>query len=1132
MLSLLAGVAGSFAHEVGDYVYTIDGRFKILEANALPNGDFSNGTDGWTNIGGGALSGDTLEVVDDEALGKKALYVRATYGSRPSTTNPLTTGSANFYRSYMLDRGQYIISYKVKGAAESSTTSTCSADAGSYSRGANFQSIYRSDVPTVEVVGTKSDRQISHYVTYRSADGWTEVSYFVNLDQAQNVNFLFYNLQLNDAFADFSINLCQRALDDREVRNIYNQWKVYVDAAGPSAQDPGGFMDYYNLFGGFLEDPNLDPDNFNPDDPNAIQNMLDGGGNEALTAYLDANSVDVSKYLRNFTFDNGSYSGWTVDGDRWKVAEPTGNFSTQFVYTEYPGNYTLGEGQMSQSCNLPAGKYVYVVQAQAYKFFIDGRGSSNNQQIIDWYNSIENCRMFLGDQSLTLTNLPTYTGAYYAISADMPAGLKTVGFYDSGSAAEGDGGHHRFDNIALRIFGVSAADVTKHVFENGAYADLVSTRDSAQTLSGIATYPFGKDALNDSIANANAYINAKPESPTDDDIAEAQDLVSMLDGAIKAYYTINAEYTAFGQSIADAQAAYDDESLTAGKAELQAAITTATNYYNELQQTHQRDSAAIMAAIATLSRAVGDYNAANAGYNFPGEVAIVNPTFADGATGWTVVNDADNKEVMKFGADENFDGGYKAYVNRGNTTAPGNSVLQTVTLNYPGMYELTFQAYANPQGSSHEGTGLQDTINVFFITEKGGKRDSLMLHTAPVDGNYYIPEDFKVRVFVEEGEAPVDLTFGIDALNNTSSWPEVKSEVFATNYAFGSNKLSFYGDYDKYLQDSIQAAILPTRDSLQRAVDAANALLAESRNPNKVSTTPFEQAIATAQGVVNNGSASLDELNAQFPLLEAATRNFMVSGVYPAAGKYYDLTFMIKNADFTSQDAKFADWTTSGVATNFTTTSTGYVYYYNNVKEGTMATTAITQAVSGLPNGQYQFQMGLTYRISNPAENQWNADAYGTTDYAYVTANDAVQPANGLLMEGAQSQTDANVWDYGYGVILTNYDYRHAAGTEALFDAGCFGTAVSFAVTDGTATVGMMAEGLPTTSYVYMKGMQLRFWGDEVADGINAAKGFIAAAPPADIYTLSGVKVRSNATSFDGLAKGIYIKNGKKVVVK
>lgn len=1129
MLSLLAGVAGSFAHEVGDYVYTVDGRFKILGENLLPNGDFSKGTDGWTNIANGALSDDTLEVVADETLGKNAVYVRATYGSRPVPTNPLGSGTANFFKSQLLDRGQYIISYKVKGAAETSTTSTCSADAGSYTRAANHQSIYTSDVPSIEVVGTKSDRLIAHYVTYRSADGWTEVNYFVNLDAAQNVNFLFYNLQLNDAFADFSINLCQRALDDREVRNLYNQWTAYVNAAGENAQGDGSFMEYYELFGAFLEDPNVDPENLNQDDPNAIQNLMDLGGNEALASFLDANSVDVSKYLRNFTFDNSSYSGWIVTGDRWRVVEPTGNFSTAHMRAEYPGNYTLPEGQLSQSYNLPAGKYVYVLQAQANKYYIDGRGSSNNQQIMDWYNSIENCRMFMGDQSLTLTNVPTYTGAYYAISADLPAGLKTFGFYDSGSAAEGDGGTHRFDNIALRIFGADAAEVTKYVFDEVAFADLVSTRDSAQTLNGIVTYPFGKDALSDSIANATSYINARPENPTDDDIAEAQDIMRQLNVAISAYYTINAEYTALGDGIADAQAAYDDESLTAGKTELLAAINTATNYYNELQQTHVRDSAAIMAAIKTLALAVDDYNAANAGYNFPGEVAIVNPTFADNGNGWDVQASGDSKEAWKYGEDANFTGGHKIYVNRGNSTSPDNAVFQTVELRHNGMYELTFQAYANGQGR-HDGDGVEDTINVFFVTEMNGERDSLMIHTPAVDGNYYIPQDYKVRLFIDN--APVSLTFGIDALNNPSSWPEDRSEVFATNYAYGSNKLTFYGDYDKYLQDSIQAAILPTRDSLQRAVDAANALLAESRNPNKVSTTPFEQAIATAQGVVNNGSASLDELNAQFPLLEAATRNFMVSGVYPAAGKYYDLTFMIKNADFTSQDAKFADWTTSGVATNFTTTSTGYVYYYNNVKEGTMATTAITQAVSGLPNGQYQFQMGLTYRISNPAENQWNADAYGTTDYAYVTANDAVAPANGLLMEGAQSQTDANVWDYGYGVILTNYDYRHAAGTEALIDAGCFGTAVSFAVTDGTATVGMMAEGLPTTSYVYMKGMQLRFWGDEVADGINAAKGDNAAELPGDIYTLSGVKVRSNATSFDGLAKGIYIKNGKKVVVK
>ena len=35
-----------------------------------------------------------------------------------------------------------------------------------------------------------------------------------------------------------------------------------------------------------------------------------------------------------------------------------------------------------------------------------------------------------------------------------------------------------------------------------------------------------------------------------------------------------------------------------------------------------------------------------------------------------------------------------------------------------------------------------------------------------------------------------------------------------------------------------------------------------------------------------------------------------------------------------------------------------------------------------------------------------------------------------------------------------------------------------------------------------------------------------------DVYTLTGVKVRTAATGLDGLQRGIYIVNGKKVLVK
>ena len=78
MLSLFAGVTGAFAYEAGDYVYTLNGRFQVSGDNLVTNGDFSDGTNGWTNTAGGALSTDTFTV--DPGLGpdgENSLYVAA-----------------------------------------------------------------------------------------------------------------------------------------------------------------------------------------------------------------------------------------------------------------------------------------------------------------------------------------------------------------------------------------------------------------------------------------------------------------------------------------------------------------------------------------------------------------------------------------------------------------------------------------------------------------------------------------------------------------------------------------------------------------------------------------------------------------------------------------------------------------------------------------------------------------------------------------------------------------------------------------------------------------------------------------------------------------------------------------------
>ena len=44
--------------------------------------------------------------------------------------------------------------------------------------------------------------------------------------------------------------------------------------------------------------------------------------------------------------------------------------------------------------------------------------------------------------------------------------------------------------------------------------------------------------------------------------------------------------------------------------------------------------------------------------------------------------------------------------------------------------------------------------------------------------------------------------------------------------------------------------------------------------------------------------------------------------------------------------------------------------------------------------------------------------------------------------------------------------------------------------------------------------------------------GEISVTSPADVYTLQGHKVRTKATTLEGLPKGVYIVKGNKVVVK
>jgi hypothetical protein len=56
--------------------------------------------------------------------------------------------------------------------------------------------------------------------------------------------------------------------------------------------------------------------------------------------------------------------------------------------------------------------------------------------------------------------------------------------------------------------------------------------------------------------------------------------------------------------------------------------------------------------------------------------------------------------------------------------------------------------------------------------------------------------------------------------------------------------------------------------------------------------------------------------------------------------------------------------------------------------------------------------------------------------------------------------------------------------------------------------------------------------GSTVLGGTTGIDGINAEFAPADVYSIDGRIVRKNATTLDGLKPGVYVANGRKVVVE
>lgn len=204
-----------------------------------------------------------------------------------------------------------------------------------------------------------------------------------------------------------------------------------------------------------------------------------------------------------------------------------------------------------------------------------------------------------------------------------------------------------------------------------------------------------------------------------------------------------------------------------------------------------------------------------------------------------------------------------------------------------------------------------------------------------------------------------------------------------------------------------------------------------------------------------------------------------------------DATFLIKGANFNRNDKRNDNWTVSDDCTNRNLSGGNNE---NNCAESYHSTFTISQVVEDAPAGTYTLTIqGFCRQDGGAAE-----------DAPVFFANEETK-AFGPLTGTENSMTDASV-------SFTSGLYTMEPITVVVAE-------------DGTLTVGVKGTG--TSQWVIWDNFQLKYYGNGGSpDAISETVAEPARFEDGAIYNLRGQKMTGT------LKPGLYIKNGKKIVIK
>ena len=314
-----------------------------------------------------------------------------------------------------------------------------------------------------------------------------------------------------------------------------------------------------------------------------------------------------------------------------------------------------------------------------------------------------------------------------------------------------------------------------------------------------------------------------------------------------------------------------------------------------------------------------------------------------------------------------------------------------------------------------------------------------------------------------------------------------------------------------------------TRSMEAKAVEQMRQTVADALSLVKaLADVPHEETVAGADAallsVVSDVEASMAvsesvvELSAMVDRAKDAATVFLRNVTPIDVATPFDLTYMLVNPTLDET----ADGWTGGA-----TVSYGCAEFYQKTFD-------FSQTVKNLPVGTYAF---CGQGFQRP----------GSSSTAYSDYKAGSNKVNAVIYAGGNSESLAHICDgiqtrkvgKGNETALTSGRYvpNDMQSADAYFKKGIYENRVVAAVTsdDGSLKVGVKSTSMPSNYWAIFDNFRLYYYGSKSVDEVTA----VPAIQHSEIITANSVyDLQGRKVSEPGIRKGIYIVNGKKMIVR